>query len=209
MEKKAIKKLTDFWYYYKYYLLVGIVAVIALAVTVKSCYEKRDYDVNVLFMTHGYSESFYQSESMDELKSVLGGFAPDRNGDGKTDVQVITINYGLTFEQSNSANAARSANLASGKNVLFLLDSQNYEELKAGGFLADISQLGESEYLESDRFDVVGSGLASSVSNFGVDGESYYLCLRVYDEKKAQSDIKYMAQYDAAKTLLTNIINKY
>ena len=205
MSQTIKNKIANIWYYYKYYLLAALLAVIVLAVAVKGCAEKKDYDVNLLFI-HGYSESFYQT---DGIASALGSFAEDGNGDGITDVQIITINYGNTVQDSNNASAARSANLAAGKNVLFLLDEQNYNELKAGGFLAELSELGESEYLEGDRFDAVESGLFSEVSGLGADGQKYYLCLRVYDSTKAKYDKSYDAQYNAAKSLITNILGKY
>ncbi len=207
--KSVLKKLSNIWYYYKYYMLAVLIAAVALFMTVKSCREKNDYDVSLLFMNHGYGTNFYRTETIDQISQILGQFSPDRNEDGKTDVQVITINYGNTFQQNNSANSARSANLAAGKSVLFLLDDQNYSELKAGGFLADLSELGQSEYLEGDSFDAISSGLFSSVENFVVEGESFHLCLRVYDEKKAESDSAFAEQYTAAKTLITNIINRY
>lgn len=207
--KSALKKLSNFWYYYKYYILVLIIVAVALFAVIKSCSEKNDYDVGMIFMNHGYGTNYNRTETLDAIAQTFGQFAPDRNGDGKTDVQIVTIDYGNTVQQSNSANSARSANLAAGKNVLFLLDEQNYNELKAGGFLADLSGLGQSKYLDSDSFDVNASGLFSSIEDFIMDGQEFHLCLRVLDEKRAEKDSEYAQQYEAAKTLMANIINRY
>lgn len=198
------KRIENIWYYYKAYLIAGIVAVIALCVAINSCANRKKYDVNILYMTHGYADSFYQT---DELSELFAAYTDDVNGDGITNTQIITIRYGETLQDINSANATRSANLAAGKNVLFLIDEQNYTELKNGGFLADISSLGESEYLESDRFCIFDSGLLDNVSGFKQVGDRYYLCLRTYDESKANTDASYKKQYDAAKQLLQNIIS--
>ncbi len=198
------KRLGHIWYYYKFYILCGVIVLMALAVGLNSCFNRRKYDVNVLYMTHGYSDTFYQT---DELCNLFDSFAEDTNGDGLANVQFITINYGTTVSESNSAYATRSANLAAGKNVLFLLDTKNYEELKNGGFLEDISNLGTSEYLIGDRYEIFNSGLLDNVSGFKQIGEQYYLCLRTYDEKKAKNDADYKAQYESAKALLTNVID--
>lgn len=200
-----LKKISNFWYYYKYYILVGIVAAVALCAVIKSCSEKKNYDTGVLLLTHGHSESFYETEP---LCGALAAYASDSNGDGSVDVELVVINYGNTVEQNNSALSARSANLAAGRNVIFLLDGKNYEELRNGGFLADMSELGSSEYLQGDRFDVLSSGIFSEVPDFGTDGEEYWLCLRVFDEKRAETDEKYASQYDTAKAFMKNVIEK-
>lgn len=199
------KKFSNIWYYYKNYFLVGIVFLLALAVGINSCFNHRKYDVNVLYATHGYSDIFFQT---DELITLFDMYAPDANGDGINNTQFITINYGTTVEESNSAGAARSANLASGKCVLFLLDEQNYSELKAGGFLADISQLGTSDYLSGDAFEIYASGMLDNVSGFSQIDKPYYLCLRTYDSNRAGRDKDFARQYQAAKQLLINIINE-
>ena len=73
-------KLLNFWYYYKYYVLGAVMAILVLAIALNSCFNRKDYDVNVLYVTHGYSDTFYQG---DELISVFDTYAPDINGDGK------------------------------------------------------------------------------------------------------------------------------
>ena len=206
MIKGKIKTIADFWYYYKYYLLVGIVAVVALGAVVKSCSEKKDYDVGVLFMTHGAAGSYYQTEG---LSGFFDGYASDVNGDGISNSQVVSINYGSTLKEANAANASRSANLAAGEHLVYLMDEQNYNELKAGGFLADISGAGESEYLDSDCFDAAASGMLSAIEGFGEGTQTYFLCLRVCDAKRAESDEKYAARYDAAKSVVYKIVDEY
>ena len=141
--------------------------------------------------------------------TMFDKYTPDSNEDGLNNSQIITINYGTTFQETNSAGAQRSANLASGKAQLFLLDERNYQELKAGGFLADISELGDSEFVKGDAFLAYESGLLDSISGFKTVNEPYYLCLRTYDEKRAESNADFKQQYEAAKQTLKNIISEY
>ncbi len=204
MDIKA--KLKNLWYYYKNHLLIALLLVMALAIAVNSCVNRRSYDLNLLYVSYEYSDSFFQTG---EIVQLFDKYTPDSNKDGKNESQVITINYGTTFQESNSAGAARSANLASGKCTLFLLDERNYQELKAGGFLEDISALGTSDYLTSDAFLAYDSGLLDNVSGFKSLAKPYYLCLRTYDEKRAQSDSDFKTQYETAKQTLINIINEF
>ena len=178
----------------------------ACVIAVNSCVNRQKYDLNILYVSYGYSDSFFQTG---ELVDLFDDYVPDINNDQTKNAQIITINYGTSFQESNSAGAARSANLASGKCVLFLLDERNYQELKAGGFLADISSLGTSDYLTSDAFLAYNSGLLDNVSGFKALDKPYYLCLRTYDEKRARSDAEFKTQYETAKQALINIINEF
>lgn len=197
------KKLENIWYYYKYHILGGLLAIVAVAFAVGSCVSRGSYDVNILYMTHGYVDIDGQ------MDDIFDGYMTDINGDGVANTQVITINYGTTLQEMQSAGAARSANLAAGKNVLFLCDEQNYTELKDGGFLMDMSELGQSQYLDGDRFSATDAGILSSIEGFSNSDAKYYFCIRTYDEDKADSDAKYAAQYDAAFEFMKNIIEKH
>ena len=199
-------KLQNFWYYYKNYLLIALILLVACAIAVNSCVNREKFDLNVLYVSYEYSDSFFQT---DELVELFDDYAPDINNDNKKTAQIITINYGTSFQESNSAGAQRSANLASGKAVLYLLDERNYQELKAGGFLADISSLGKSEYLKEDAFLAYESGILDEISGFKAIGKPYYLCLRTFDQHKAESNVEFKEQYESAKQTLVNIIEKY
>ncbi len=194
------KKLENLWYYYKNYLLIALVLLISIVVGIVSCVGKGTFDINVLYMTHEYVDMTGQ------LDMLFSEFVDDFNGDGVKNAQVITINYGTTLKEAQSAGATRSANLASGKNILFLVDEQNYTELKAGGFLQDISHLGSSPYLESDRFDAKASGLLLSIEGFSKTKSNYYLCVRTFDEERAKTDSKYAKKYDEAYAVIKNIL---
>lgn len=197
------KKLENLWYYYKNYILVALVLLISLSIAIGSCVNKKDYDVNVLYITHEYADLTGQ------LDVLFSGFATDTNGDGEANAQVISISYGTTVKEAQTAGASRAANLAAGKNVLMLIDEQNYNELKAAGFLMDISDIGESEFLQGDRFDATASGMLSSIEGFSKTKSNYYVCIRTYDETRAKTDKVYKAQYDSAFALLKNIVDKY
>ena len=199
-------KLKNFWYYHKTFLLIALILIMAAVFAVNSCVNRHSYDLNVLYVSYGYSDSFFQTG---ELVDLFDGYVDDINGDGKHDSQIVTINYGTTFQETNSAGAQRSANLASGRCLLYLLDERNYQELKSGGFLANISSLGSSEYLTDDAFLAYESGFLDDVSGFKAIDKPYYLCLRTFDEQKAEKDPDFARQYQSAKQTLVNIINQF
>lgn len=195
------EKLENFWYYYKWYVLAGVLAVIMLFVTIGSCAEKEDYDVTVLYMTHSYVD-------IDgEMDPLLSEFADDHNGDGKVNTRIIPISYGTTHKESQSAGATRAAQLATGEFVLFLLDEQNYTELKDNGFLMDISHLGESSRLDGDRFDA--TELLYNIDGFKNTEQKFYFCIRVYDESKAKEQSNYDERYEIAYDFIEKLTEEY
>lgn len=198
---KVKSKLENFWYYHKYHLLAFLLAVLALIIAIRSCAARKDYDVNVLLITHSTSVSAIQT---DKVGSFIAGFAPDADGNGSVAVQVKSISYGYSVKEANSANSARLALLAAGNDLLLLVDKQNYSELKEGGFIADLTPFG----VEDDKLDAGGIGLIAAAEGLDRDGSEYVLCLRTKDETRVSEDPDYAARYQAAETVFKNIINQ-
>ncbi len=194
------KKLENIWFYYKYYIIAGIVAILMFSIAFSSCANRTPHDINVLYLTHGYVDT------SGALEMTLSEYASDTDGDGKKSAQVITISYGTTVKEAQSAGAARAANLAAGKNVLLMVDEQNYNELKSAGFLQPLTSLGSSKYLESDRFDISSAGILNGIDGFQNDSSKYYLCVRTYDEHRASKHKDYKEQYSAAQEFMKNVI---
>lgn len=180
------KKTENIWYYYKYYIIAAIVAILVIVICVKNCASRKKCDVDILFMTHGWHDAVQSLQ----LEAFFDEYADDINGDGIANTQVTTIGYGVTAEENNSANAARSANLAAGRAVLFLLDEQNRSELSASGFLAE-------------GVDITSA--LSEIQGFSGTDDKYYLYIRTCDDKKYQSDKGYALRYNAAKSVVEEI----
>ncbi len=193
------KFFVNLWYYYKFHMLVALLLITATVIAVKSCAARKSYDVGVLLMTHGYDTGF---RGTDGLAQKIGECVTDYNGDGVKNARIVAINYGKTANEVNSANAMRSANLAAGDSFLYLMDRQNYTELKAGGFLADLNELGGS----GDFADAASCGILDYDGSFAIAGQDYFLCLRVYDAARAEKDEKYAARYKAAQETISNLI---
>lgn len=195
------KKLENFWYYYKYYVLIGVVFLIGFLIAVKSCANKPDYDISALYITHSYVD-------IDgKMEPLMSKYAKDVNGDGKTNLQIIPISYGTSHKEAQSAGATRAAQLATGEFVLLVLDEQNYTELKEHGFLMDISHLGESSKLNGDYFDV--TEFLYNIEGFKRTEEKFYLCIRSYDKAKAKEQKNYDKRYEIAYDYIKKLCEDY
>lgn len=210
-------KISNFWYYYKYYLLVAVLAVFATVIAVKSCADRQNYDLCVMFATHSVEELGVDEDGLpivfdtDDISLFLNEYVTDNNGDKTPSTQIISIFYGKTANDYSNASAIRAANISSGKCALYLLDKQNYNELHQNGFLYDLTELGESKYIEGDRFNILESGLLDSVEVFKAIQEletetPYYLCIRAYNENQAEKNSTYKKQHEAAIDTMKNII---
>ena len=208
MEKKKniFVRFANVWYYYKFYVLIGIILIIALIVGINSCFFRESYDLSILYITSEDTDRFSHSE---DVLNKIETFVSDINGDGKANAEIITISYGQTQAEQQSAAASRAANIAYGKALFYILDEQNYQQLKEGGFLEDISTLGQSQYLEQYRFCINDSKIFNSIDGFSDISEKYYFCIRTYDKSKAENEKNFQIQYDSAVSTLTKIINEY
>ena len=207
MEKKNIfVRIANVWYYYKFYVLIGVILIIALIIGINSCFFKQAYDLSILYVTSENTDRFSHS---DAVLNKIEQYVSDINGDGRVNAEIITISYGKTQAEQYSAASARAANIAYGKALFYILDEQNYEELKNGGFLEDLTDFGQSQYLEKYRFCINDSGMFNDIEGFSDISEKYYFCIRTYDKSKAESDENFQIQYDSAVSTLKNIINSY
>ena len=194
-------KLENFWYYHKYHLLAALLALLALIVAVKSCSAKKKYDVSVLLLTHSTKVTAIQTDS---VGSFIAGFAEDVDGNGEVAVQVKSISYGYSAKEANSAVSARLALLAAGNDLLLVLDSQDYAELKEGGFIADLSPFGGS----GDKLEAGAIGLYAAVPGLDDDDYGYVLCLRTKDNERFGQDPDYAAKYSLCENVIRSIINQ-
>ena len=113
MEKKKniFVRFANVWYYYKFYVLIGIILIIALIVGINSCFFRESYDLSILYITSEDTDRFSHSE---DVLNKIETFVSDINGDGKANAEIITISYGQTqAEQQSAQRAGRSGGLFS------------------------------------------------------------------------------------------------
>lgn len=118
------KKLRNFWYYYKWYLVVAAVAAVLLVdfALEKGKIVQPDYQAAIV------TGSWISEERRTQLEETLEKLWDDRNGDGQIHVQVNFYRYDAQTTQTDDTAAFMAsavqlaADLRLGESVCFLTD---------------------------------------------------------------------------------------
>lgn len=199
-KQKVQEKLENFWYYYKWYVIGGLVLVIMLIVGIRSCTLKTNPDLYVLFAVDRSPNSLLVRETED----WLGSLTEDVNGDGEATAQLLTT---TTTDQWNGYNsAAMLVQVNSGKAILYILTDDTYATLHENGVLQDLTAMvGESPYLEGDRYCITASGNLDHLGGFAEE-QPYYLCVRKVEGTTFEGEERYETQLRLAENVLKYMV---
>ena len=198
MKEETIKKIDNFWYYYKIHVLVVVFILFVASAFIKDIVTKVDYDYSVAFVT----EEMMTNEEISSIQSVFEREAEDLNGDGEIHVEVQ--NY--TIPQGDSADPQLVAagqtkltvDIQEGTSMIFFLSPGCYESYKDSGVLpAD-----ESEYIKFS--DCTGYEEAGSPKELG----DLMGALRLVEDTKLKKDQNKMDYYEANKELFEKFTEK-
>ena len=81
-----------FWFHYGKFAIIGVIALVVVIWLTVDALKKEEYDLNVAIITE---DGLAQSDTK-KLGELLGDAAGDVNGDGKTLVNIMTVNLGDT-----------------------------------------------------------------------------------------------------------------
>lgn len=131
VEKKPLtgkEKRTNFWYYYKFHVIVAVLIAVVLGYIIFSAVQGNSVDYSIAVgVTHATSITEEGIQKAFEL------YADDRNGDGKVKVSVDLFYIDKERENTDPMGYAADATLLpttmiSGQYTLFLFDEQMYAE---------------------------------------------------------------------------------
>ncbi|MEG0542688.1 MAG: hypothetical protein RR461_08295 [Angelakisella sp.] len=119
------ERLLNFWFYYKWWVLGGVVALIMLLVFIRDVRSnvKPDYTIGLL------TSYVMPEETVQALETAILPYANDRNGDGKTVVYLspysIPVNGAAPADpMAHAANMTRlSGDIQMGDSMLFITDN--------------------------------------------------------------------------------------
>ncbi len=195
------KKIENFWFYYKWYVIGFIFLAVVTVVGIRSCNRKVSPDLYLLYARDVTGPSMQQTE----LEAWLGKMSDDLNEDGEKTASVLTT---VTNDQWNSVtSSALLVQVNSGDAVLYLLTEKNYNLLHQNNVLQDLSDLGESAYLKDDRYCITKSGVLEALPTFTGEQE-LFLCLRKIEGTTHEQKAGIEKQEQLAKKVIMEIISK-
>lgn len=194
----AKEKRANFWFYYKWHVIIGAVVVLIAAYFIKDLVFRVEPDYTVGVLTDGG----LPAGAVEALEAALPAFFDDSNGDGQVVVQVQ--DYGLPLDTQNSTDpysvmagmTRLTGDLQGGVCAMFLSDdaagySEQYGFLqKTDGTLADVDEPVDDEDLGVLWGDcpalqgILGSSYTYSGEEYSVDDymADFRILLRYVDE---------------------------
>ncbi len=203
MDQVALrKKLENFWYYYKWHTLGGLFLLVTALVAVHSCRMRVNPDLYLLYMR---DETPIASQTA-ELEGWLSAMVEDINEDGEKTARVMS--YSRSNMWNGDDSAAMVVQVNAGDAVLYLVSETTYNTLHQNGVLQDLSAMGDSPYLEGDRYKITDSGVLKELEYFESDTDRLYLCMRKVAGTSFEKEPRYLAQQEQGQRVLKQIINK-
>lgn len=131
------QKRQNFWYYYKWPILIGVIVTAVAAWFIYDLVTKVSPDYNVSFIT----KEAYPTQITERLQKALEERAEDLNGDGQV---VVTVNQYTQYDDTESgamvdpnmqmANQTRMmADFSSAESMIFILDEDTLKGYMLSG----------------------------------------------------------------------------
>lgn len=213
------KKWENFWFYYKWHVIVGAVVLLMVGMLVKDVVFQTQPDYTIAVLTR----SAMPTSVAQNLQAGLAPLCDDRNGDGKVTVQVLEYvidNETTADPQTQMANVTKlMGDVQTGESMLFLTNDVDYFEKQYAIFAYNDGQTPpENETPDAARLGVAWKDCHALASlDLGAitltDGtqqgavqdylQNFTLLRRVYTGTKIDGDKKAAPYYQSAVALFS------
>ena len=222
---KILGWLDNFWYHYKWHVLVGLFIVVFLFVSIGQMIDKEKVDVYILYA----GPTAFMAAEIYEIQDAFETIMPDLNGDGQKVVQFIDITV-LTDEQIADnmekadaegvdykpdmeyiANARQKfkLQLAAGDAYIVLADPGMYAEDKGVGIYQSLESLGVSAEHAYDEYSVVfrDTDFGSYMPVFQKLPEDTLMCFRTMGVTSKARGKKEQEKHDNQLVMFKEMVN--
>lgn len=210
------QKWENFWFYNKWKVIIGLVAVVILGILIKDVVTKVDPDYTIGVLT---TQSLPYNADV-TLGEKLAALCDDRNGDGRVEVQVLEYCISDDPVDPNTQMAMMTklmGDMQTGESMLFLTDDvEKYERQYALFVYNDGTAPADYETASTEGMGVAWSDCPALASlDLGntqtLDGsqgtplqdvmQSYTLVKRVYADTTLDGDEELTEYYNSAAAL--------
>ncbi len=193
---KVTGKIVNIWFYYKWHLLGALLLLAALLVGIRSCFQRAEPDMFVLY-AHDKSVNAHQTRALEEwFEEQVIAVDPQASG------EVTVISTTNTDQWTGYSSTAMVTQVTSGEGVLYVITEDIYQLLHENGVLQDLTPyIGESKYLDGDRYYISASGIMDKELLKQQDAD-YYLCLRKVEGTTFEGVDRYEKQLELAKKIM-------
>ena len=217
-------KLSNFWYYHKYHVIIAVVAVAVLIYLSTSLVMKEKYDYEIIcvlqnpvitrengdYLSDGSGEKTYiYEEDSDYLKRYLESVGDDLNGDGKVTVSINYINIEENRETATEIQKHKEqilTALRTGECMILLGDKTGFDFLSEADALEDLSSLTPVPLAYDGKALLLNDRLGEKIGR-GDEDIPIYIGLRVFNGTLAQMSDQKKEDFANAEKLIENILS--
>jgi len=203
------EKLSHFFYYYKWHVIIAICVIALFASLLKSCTDRRTIDVKMVY----FGKEYISQENAQLLEESLRkeGFVNDVDGDGEeTFYMDIVLD---DFEVDGTVDEATMSKIQTvvyaGDHTLLLAHQYALEDYD--GCFADLSDKaadGQKVFKSPENDFVTGISVEGNtyLEEMGIDTTNLYVAMRRRTEKEEKKGIFFFLQ-EAAYEILDFILS--
>ncbi len=171
MFSKLKSLVSNYWYYYKWYVIGGLFLLFALVVVITQSATREKYDASVIWAMYGYVDAPY----VDEMAKELEKYCEDVDGNGEVNVRVILVTFTSEGGMPNSdvefsMQQKLVTQLSAGDVYIVVADEKTYENY--------LARLNTFENIEDNYPD-----------NPNIDGCKYYLKDTSFTQNETLSEV--------------------
>lgn len=190
--------------YYKY--IIGVILILGIIISFKSCIDKKDYDVTIAYI----GNDFVNRELFEENINLITKECSDLTGDGEFNVELMEISFSEQLGYADKSNSTQKMTNAIGMGTarLYIIDKSHVLSNKDKGVFADVSHLGEG--IVNTNGETVAVSLKGNkiLDKLGIDStEELYLALRIVSEVDAVMDKGILKKDEAVRKMAEAILN--
>lgn len=197
----------NYWYHYKWHTIVGIIAVVVLAMFIKDIVSREKYDATVLLASR-VPVSYEQQE---QIKSIMERYETDQDGNGDVNINLMAIQfprdeYGANAQVQMAEQVKFMAELSTAEAFVYILDEYSANMLsQQGSPFMDLSE-------HSDKTTGAGERILLSETVLGADpmlseiADSLWISFRGI-ENTPKKDDKTIERNGRAFVFLGNLLN--
>ena len=212
MKKEKLTKFSDIVYYYKWYMIITALVILAVAYIAVECHNKVEDDLIVTAVLSNYPLSTASDEIAEDM--VADGIIPDLNEDGVSKPYVNMITFPLTPQSQEEMMAGQLVSIAFAekKAVLFLIDLDLLEMYEDDEIFCDISRVAELHDIPDEDLYIAEDGTIMGISlagneyleSKGIPTQTLYACYKYLPYANTPEENQVML--DAADEILAYIM---
>ena len=197
-EKKDKNWLKNFWFYYKYRIILGAMLITFFTVWIVSCVRSINYDLIGYYIGEDPVGKDFRINAANKFKELID----DVNDDGEINFDLQNLTSGdvdnITSESDYAMQTAIQFEMIEGEGYLYLLDEVFYKHCLKTELLKDISDItGDSSAVYA--ISVENNPLIKEIG-YSSD-KNLYMCVRVINTKQRSEDEQIKFQNNALKII--------